>query len=226
MQHIVKVVFTTLLLICSTLAYAQRLTVPAYMEDAVSCTTQPISQSLIQSVQAECILKGKSRELSDSRTTGFKALVSKRGKVMFAARFSCGGSNVYRRLGDYPALTITQARSAAQKLIADMRAEYQLRGANLFVSHNLLFSGLLERFEHDVLDAGVKRSADTDRSKIRNYLLPLLGHFKIHDIDEGVIGRYLNGLINLKPATRNRLQKERSERIVYLERLAKKARKL
>ena len=91
MQHIVKVVFTTLLLICSTLAYAQRLTVPAYMEDAVSCTTQPISQSLIQSVQAECIQKGKSRELSDSRTTGFKALVSKRGKVMFAARFSCGG---------------------------------------------------------------------------------------------------------------------------------------
>lgn len=204
MQHIVKVVFTTLLLICSTLAYAQRLTVPAYMEDAVSCTTQPISQSLIQSVQAECIQKGKSRELSDSRTTGFKALVSKRGKVMFAARFSCGGSNVYRRLGDYPALTITQARSAAQKLIADMRAEYQLRGANLFVSHNLLFSGLLDRFEHDVLDAGVKRSADTDRSKIRNYLLPLLGHFKIHDIDEGVIGRYLNGLSNLKPATRNR----------------------
>jgi site-specific recombinase XerD len=85
-----------------------------------------------------------------------------------------------------------------------MRAEYQLRGANLFVSHNLLFSGLLDRFEHDVLDAGVKRSADTDRSKIRNYLLPLLGHFKIHDIDEGVIGRYLNGLSNLKPATRNR----------------------
>ncbi|EJQ9335739.1 site-specific integrase [Salmonella enterica] len=170
----------------------------------MSCTTQPISQSLLQSVQAECIQNGKSRELSDSRTAGFKALVSKRGKVMFAARFSCGGRNVYRRLGDYPALSITQARSAAQKLIADMRAEYQLRGANLFVSCNLLFSGLLDRYEHDVLDAGVKRSADTDRSKIRNYLLPLLGHFKVQDIDEGVIGRYLNGLSDLKPATRNR----------------------
>ncbi|HBE4649645.1 TPA: site-specific integrase [Escherichia coli] len=67
----------------------------------------------------------------------------------------------------------------------------------------MTFGQLIDKYEVDVLSTGVKKSANTDRSKIKNYLYPQLGALKVAQITEGDILRYLAGL-ELKPATRNR----------------------
>ncbi|GAB7481078.1 hypothetical protein OUHCRE19_33490 [Enterobacter asburiae] len=61
----------------------------------------------------------------------------------------------------------------------------------------------MEQYVKCVLSTGVKRSANTDLSKIRKYLRPLLGDKKLAGMTEADILAYLHAL-DLKPATRNR----------------------
>ncbi|WP_407242458.1 tyrosine-type recombinase/integrase [Escherichia coli] len=67
----------------------------------------------------------------------------------------------------------------------------------------MTFNELVDEYEKSVLSTGVKRSANTDLSKIRKYLRPLLGDKKLAGMTEADILSYLHNL-DLKPATRNR----------------------
>lgn len=49
-----------------------------------------------------------------------------------------------------------------------------------------------------------KKSFASDQSKIKNYLLPRLGHIKLNMINRRDIADYINGLDGLKLSTRNR----------------------
>ena len=104
-------------------------------------------------------------EYTDSETTGLKLLVSKSGRKWFYARFIFNGSKKAVKLGEYPMLSVNEARQRTM----------ELRTQGIIEQNSALtFS---EFTQHDYLPYAKahKRSVAGDISKLRVHLLPRFG---------------------------------------------------
>jgi hypothetical protein len=104
-------------------------------------------------------------EYTDSETTGLKLLVSRAGRKWFYARLTVNGTKKAIKLGEYPALTLAEARQKTMEL--------RTKGIDS-VQKPLTFA---EFAQHDYLPYAKahKRSVAGDISKLRVHLLPRFG---------------------------------------------------
>lgn len=146
---------------------------------------------------------GRTIEVSDAKVTGLKVLAYPSGNARFIVRKSICGKNIYVSVGRYPEISIAEAREIASEIINGLKEGGGKHGKHYLSVKKMDFNALLDKYVADVLNTGVKRSADTDHCKIRKYLRPRLGDKRIAEMTEADLLAYLHELA-LKPATRNR----------------------
>ncbi len=165
--------------------------------------TRGISKFFISKAIEQARDVGKTIEISDAKVIGLKALVYSSGRMSYIVRKNINGKSHYVPIGCGTQFSINEAREKASEIIYSLKRKGKIHGKDYAAIKNMTFGQLIDKYEVDVLSTGVKKSANTDRSKIKNYLYPQLGALKVAQITEGDILRYLAGL-ELKPATRNR----------------------
>ncbi len=134
-------------------------------------------------------------EYTDSETTGLKLLVSRAGRKWFYARLTFNGTKKAVKLGEYPGLTLVEARQKTMEL--------RTKGIDV-VQKPLTFA---EFAQHDYLPYAKahKRSVAGDISKLRVHLLPLFGSKFIYAITFRDIQTYHSNLkVSHCAATANR----------------------
>ena len=161
------------------------------------------TKALFDEYKIRAVQAAQTIETSDKKLTGLKAIFYPSGRIKFIVRKSIRGKNIYVAVGGYPEISIKDAREHAFKIIQELKTAVEAYGERLLTHSKMTFNELVDEYEKSVLSTGVKRSANTDLSKIRKYLRPLLGDKKLAGMTEADILSYLYAL-DLKPATRNR----------------------
>ncbi|EEU9358871.1 tyrosine-type recombinase/integrase [Escherichia coli] len=164
---------------------------------------EAFTKAFFDECKIRAVQTGRTIEASDTKCTGLKAIFHSSGRIKFIVRKSIRGKNVYVSVGSYPEFSINNAREHAFKIIQELKASIETYGERFLTHSKMTFNELVDEYEKSVLSTGVKRSANTDLSKIRKYLRPLLGAKKLAGMTEADILSYLHNL-DLKPATRNR----------------------
>lgn len=138
-------------------------------------------------------------EYSDTEVTGFRINVSKSGRKFFSLRFTHNGKKKALRLGEYPQLSLSQARQDALKI------KKQYDGGPEVVTDDEL---TLSRFVHENYLPWAycnKASADKDEQKLRLSILPAYGELPLVKITNQQIQSYLDNLLpKHQPSTINR----------------------
>ena len=161
------------------------------------------TKALFDEYKIRAVQAAQTIETSDKKLTGLKAIFYPSGRIKFIVRKSIRGKNIYVAVGGYPEISIKDAREHAFKIIQELKTAVEAYGERFLTHSKMTFNELVDEYEKSVLSTGVKRSANTDLSKIRKYLRPLLGDKKLAGMTEADILSYLYAL-ELKPATRNR----------------------
>lgn len=123
----------------------------------------------------------KSAEYSDAEVVGLRLLVNKQGRKFFYFRFTFNSQKRAVKIGEYPALSIQEARRKA----LDMRAEID-SGSDPTVERDRIRG--IPTFKDFALNdymewaKGAKRSWVSDLSKLRNHLIPRFGDRRLCDI--------------------------------------------
>lgn len=123
----------------------------------------------------------KSAEYSDAEVVGLRLLVNKQGRKFFYFRFTFNCQKRAVKIGEYPALSIQEARRKA----LDMRAEID-SGSDPTVERDRIRG--IPTFKDFALNdymewaKGAKRSWASDLSKLRNHLIPRFGDRRLCDI--------------------------------------------
>lgn len=166
-------------------------------------TIPPLTKSAIAEGINRAHNSDKTIEISDGKETGLKAVIYPSGRVTLIGRVTCCGKNDYFPVGSYPEISLSEARETVRKYKDEMLAGVKDHGEDYLRVKEMSFNTLLDKYSADMLDTGGKRSADSDRSKIRKHLRPLLGGVKVAAMTEADIAHYLAEL-PLKSSTRNR----------------------
>lgn len=174
-----------------------------YSEVAPKNTGGVFTKTFLDEYKIRAVQTGRTIEASDTKCTGLKAIFHSSGRIKFIVRKSIRGKNVYVAIGSYPEFSINNAREHAFKIIQELKVSVETYGERFLTHSKITFNELVEQYVKCVLSTGAKRSANTDLSKIRKYLRPLLGAKKLAGMTEADILSYLHNL-DLKPATRNR----------------------
>lgn len=123
----------------------------------------------------------KSSEYSDAEVIGLRLLVNKQGRKFFYFRFTFNSQKRVVKVGEYPALTIPEARKKALEMRADIDAGIdpsverdRIRGMPTFKDFAL----------NDYMEwaKGTKRSWQADLSKFNNHLIPKFGDRRLTEI--------------------------------------------
>ncbi|WP_260674849.1 tyrosine-type recombinase/integrase [Comamonas aquatica] len=123
----------------------------------------------------------KSAEYSDTEVVGLRLSVNKLGRKFFYFRFTFNGQKRAMKIGEYPALSIVDARKKALEMRSDIDSGIdptaerdRIRGTPTFRDFAL----------NDYMEwaRGSKRSWKTDDSKLRNHLVPRFGDRRLCDI--------------------------------------------
>jgi len=133
--------------------------------------------------------KSTEAEYSDTVVVGLKLLVGKKGNKKFLYRYSYRGKKRSIAIGSFGAFTVDQA------------SPKQARNEKL---SELTFAdfALSQYLPHAKIN---KRSANSDESKLRLYLIPAFGENSLSSMMPQSIQQYLNKLLlTLTPATANR----------------------
>lgn len=160
------------------------------------------TKALFDEYKIRAVQAAQTIETSDKKLTGLKAIFYPSGRIKFIVRKSIRGKNIYVAVGGYPEISIKDAREHAFKIIQELKTAVEAYGERFLTHSKMTFNELVDEYEKSVLSTGVKRSANTDLSKIRKYLRPLLGDKKLAGMTEADILSYLHNLD--QPATRNR----------------------
>ena len=135
-------------------------------------------------------------EHPDTETTGLKLLVSKSGRKWFYVRLTLNGAKKAVKLGEYPGLSLVEARQKTMEL--------RTKGIAVVVQKPLTFA---EFAQHDYLPYAKahKRSVAGDISKLRVHLLPRFGSKSMYAITFRDIQTYHSNLkLSHCAATANR----------------------
>ncbi|EJI1280444.1 tyrosine-type recombinase/integrase [Vibrio vulnificus] len=143
----------------------------------------------------------KQIERKDSKTAGLSVVVYGSGKVVFYLTFSHRKVRHRIRLGDFPALTVSEARKMSLSLKADIQ-----RGKNPLGNirkQEVTFALLAKRYLEHTRD--IKLSHKDDESKCRLHLVPVFGNKPLSAITTVMVERYhASAAKKLSPASANR----------------------
>lgn len=148
--------------------------------------------------------KSTEKEYSDIEITGLKLLVGKSGTKKFLLRYVHTGKKQAMSIGQYPAISLSEARQKALELKNKVAQGINPKDEREAYLNRMTFKDFAN--EHYLPHAKVnKRSSTSDRSKLVIYLIPKWGNIALEDIGNRQIQDYLNSLSQkLKPATINR----------------------
>jgi len=142
-------------------------------------------------------------QYTDIETPGLKVEVSKTRVITFVYRFTYQGVKDYMRIGTYPGISIAEAKQRAidAKALLDRGINPndegdRVRGMPTFEQHAKEYLEFAEQY---------KRSANSDESKLRLYLIPHFGSRRLCDISYRDIQTYHVSLSSkLAKSTANR----------------------
>jgi len=146
----------------------------------------------------------KADEYSDSEVIGLKITVTKQRRKVFYFRAVVDGVKKAIRIGEYPAISLHEARDRA----LEHRAVID-RGGNPSESRDRLktmptFAEFSDR-EYLPHVRSYKRSADADASKLALHLVPRFGKLRLAEISTRDVQMYHNDISRkLSPSTANR----------------------
>jgi len=148
--------------------------------------------------------KSTEKEYTDTEISGLKLLVGKTGTKKFLLRYVINGRKFAIAIGIYPAIELPQARQMAMELKSKIAQGINPKLEREAYKNRMTLKEFAE--QHYIPHAqSNKRSATSDASKLKHYILPEWGHLAIEDIDNHTIQAYLNRVgQRLKPATVNR----------------------
>jgi integrase len=123
----------------------------------------------------------KCAEYSDTEAIGLKVLISKNGRKFFYARLTFNKRKYAIKLGEFPSLTVNEARQKVWQLRHDL-----MQGLDISRKHQAILSTpTFKQFvQSDYLPYATihKRSVAADISKLRTHLLPRFGNQCIDEI--------------------------------------------
>lgn len=151
---------------------------------------------------------GKRYTIADTDISGFWLVVSSTGKKSFVLRYRVGGgrSGTVRELkiGDWPAMKASKARSIASEWHAEVRLGGDPGGARQAQRVAPTMNDLFDRYLKDHARPTKKASSLVeDEQLLRDYLRPAFGGRKVHDLNRGEVDRFHKGLV-AKPTRANR----------------------
>jgi len=127
--------------------------------------------------------------------------VNPSGKKVFFHKFRQDGKQVKKKLGDYPAISVKEAK----QLVLNAKHDVQIKGIKQPIL-GITFKAFVEGEFKEWLFANNKTAKDSYKT-IQTHFIPLLGHIKIKDIEPRIIERWknkrLNDGINASTVTRN-----------------------
>jgi integrase len=127
--------------------------------------------------------------------------VNPSGKKVFYYKFRQDGKQVKRKLGDYPTISVKEAK----QLVLNAKHDVQIKGIKQPIL-GVTFKAFVEGEFKEWLFANNKSAQDSYKT-IQTHFLPLLGHIKIKDIEPRIIERWknqrLNAGISASTVTRN-----------------------
>lgn len=163
------------------------------------------SPQVIKQLGHDPSARSSQTEYTDAAVAGLKVAVSKSGRKFWLFRFTLYGKKFVITLGEYPAMTIEQARKAAWAARAQVNAGQHpvtAKQAQLAVPDFATF------FREDYLPWAkkAKRSWRDDQAKFDQYLNPVFGQSLMTAIGTRDIEQHIAVLVGkmLKPATCNR----------------------
>ncbi|WP_277756149.1 tyrosine-type recombinase/integrase [Rosenbergiella epipactidis] len=163
----------------------------------------PFTKRYIAQLQSTAMGEQRTIDTSDGGQSGLVLRCRPNGNASFIARICVAGGRVTHTLGYADDMTIENAREWVRNKKTELRRLSTVHGDSVSAVLNMDFQALLQHYTQDILNTGSKRSAHTDLSKINKYLIPLLGQYKLSELNESVVNRYLSGLA-LKDSTKNR----------------------
>lgn len=142
-------------------------------------------------------------EYSDLDVIGLKLQVSKSGRKVFFFRYTHQGNKRAARIGEFPAIDVTEARKKALAMRAQVDAGHDPQCERDTLKGTPTFREFAAQYMTHALQ--VKRSANDDDSKLRLWMLPAFGDRKLSEITTREIQFYLNGIAKTHShATTNR----------------------
>lgn len=147
---------------------------------------------------------GKSTEYTDKDVNGLKLEVTPTGRKTFYCRYTFRGRKYVIRIGQFPYVTLEDARRIARSYRADLETGINPKDEKREKCDENTFSEFAEE-KYIPYAVAHKSSAKDDVCKLRLYLIPAFGKLKLSEITRHQITTY-HGEIKTKrtPATANR----------------------
>jgi integrase len=139
----------------------------------------------------------------DDQLRGFGARIYPSGRVAFVVSYrSATGTKRFYTLGDFGELTVDQARRLAQDRLAEVRAGHDPQAERQERRREITVAELANRYLDHVRHR--KRSWDDDQQRLRDHILPELGHKKISETLSQIERLHASIKDARSPATANR----------------------
>ncbi len=141
----------------------------------------------------------------DDELRGFGVRIYPSGRKSFFVSYrNASGTKKRHTIGDFGLFTATNARGIAQEILADVRRGADPQSEKQELLGEITFAQLAERYLEHTKDH--KRSWKDDNQRMRDHLLPHLGHKKISEITLSSLQRIHRNIKKKKsPATANRV---------------------
>ena len=148
--------------------------------------------------------KSNEIEYTDTEVKGLKLAVTKLGHRTFYYRYTYHGKKSVIRIGGFPDFSIKQARQIAREYAAQLSQFQDPKVERTFQKEMLTLSEFVTDMYMPHAEQ-YKRSYKADESKLRIYILPEFGNYRLGDISKYALQSYLTRLSqDLSPATCNR----------------------
>ncbi|WP_373054437.1 tyrosine-type recombinase/integrase [Thioalkalivibrio sp.] len=148
------------------------------------------TKKIIESLEHDPAAKAKETEFSDQECVGLKLVVTPKGRRFYYFRYTTNKRRRGMKIGEFPALSLPEAR----RLAYDLRAQVD-RGEDPQAARDIRRAiPTLQEFvdEHYLPHAkATKRSAKDDESRLRHRVLPTLGRLPLDAIDKRTVQQLL-----------------------------------
>jgi len=134
--------------------------------------------------------KTNSYRVADSALRGLNLKIQPSGRKVWILRYTYSGKTKFHKLGEYPEMSLSEARDAARDTKARLAAGNGQQAANWGTVEQLL-TGYWE----DMRDSG-KTSWVQVRDRLKNDVIPILGDRTARDITEDDINQVLAAIYN------------------------------
>jgi integrase len=164
------------------------------------------SKALLENLPPHAIGSASSNyEITDPAVAGLKLQIGTTGRKFFYFKYSYRGKKQSIRIGEFGPMSIGKARELAQAA----RAIVDQGGNPQEARHQQQAMPLVREFaEHEYIPHATanKRTYKNDIAKLRDYILPVLGEFRLSEVYTRDIQMLLGALKGkLSPATINRI---------------------